>query len=114
LEHFKPFVVGRSRNTDISLKRTEHYRLQTDEERDKDTSAKTVSARQFQITYFNIKSIELKNLSSNGTRLDGKLIQDKAVISDIMTRAHEISFGADSRFRLEMREVQEENEPLPL
>ena len=61
LEHFKTYIVGRSRNADISLRRTQHYRNQSDEQRDADKAAKTVSARHFQITYLNSKSIEIKN-----------------------------------------------------
>ncbi len=106
LEHFKTYIVGRSRNADISLRRTQHYRNQSDEQRDADKAAKTVSARHFQITYLNSKSIEIKNLSVNGTRLDGTPIGGAAVIDDIATKSHIVSFGADEKFKLELRAVE--------
>jgi hypothetical protein len=102
LEHLKPVIVGRSRSADISVKRTQVYRFQSVDERDKDERAQTISARHFQITFFNLQSIEIKNLSVNGTRLDSKPIQETAIVSDIARKAHEIAFGADAKFRLEM------------
>lgn len=103
LDHFKTYIVGRSRNADISLRRTQYYRNQTDQQRDADKAAKTVSARHFQITYFNSKSIEIKNLSVNGTRLDDAPIGGTVVIADIATKSHIVSFGADAKFKLELR-----------
>src|ERR1051325_12059718 len=102
LEYGKPMIVGRSRMVPVSLRRTEKYRLMNDEQREKDESAQTVSSKHFQITMFNLGSIEIKNLSPNGTQLDGKVIET-ALISDIATHPHEIRFGTDEVFRLEMR-----------
>lgn len=115
LDHFKPCVVGRSRKVDISVKRTKHYKAQTEVERDADEASKTISARHFQITYFNLQSIEIKNFSANGTLLDGKRIESSELIKDISTRPHEIRFGREGRFKLALC-AREENpgEALPL
>ena len=52
---------------------------------------------------FNLGSIEIKNLSPNGTRLDGKPI-DTAMVNDIASKIHTIDFGLNESFTLEMRE----------
>lgn len=115
LEHFKPCVIGRSRKVDISVKRTQHYKAQSEAERDADEAAKTISARHFQITFFNLQSIEIKNFSVNGTLVDGKRVESSALIKDIASRPHEIRFGREGRFKLALC-AKEENpsEPLPL
>ena len=102
LQYGKPLTVGRSRMADFSLRRTKHYRAQSEKERDVDESAQTVSHKHFQITMYNLGSIEIKNLSPNGTALDGKPI-DTAVISDVAAKTHELRFGLEEVLRLEMR-----------
>jgi hypothetical protein len=103
LDYGKPMVVGRSRMVAISLRRTQKYRLLSEAEREKDEAAQTVSGKHFQVTMFNLSSIEVKNLSPNGTRLDGKTI-DTSMISDVATKVHKIEFGVGEIFKLEMRE----------
>ena len=102
LEYGKPLTVGRSRTADFSLRRTLRYKNQDQAARDKDESAQTISSKHFQITMYNLRSIEIKNLSPNGTQLDGKPVET-ALISDIASHPHEIRFGTDEVFRLEMR-----------
>lgn len=102
LEYGKTVSVGRSRTADFSLRRTQKYRGQKTDDRDLDNSAKTVSAKHFQITMYNVGSIEIKNLSPNGTLVDGKSIQT-LVIDDVAKQPHEIRFGADEVIKLEMR-----------
>jgi len=102
LQYGKTLTVGRSRTADFSLKRTEKYRGQTEEEREKDEDAQTVSSKHFQITMFNVRSIEIKNLSPNGTIVDGQPVES-VVVEDISTRSHKIKFGATGAFSLEMR-----------
>ena len=115
LDYLRPLVVGRSRQADISVKRTPHYRAQNEHDRESDADTKTISAKHFQITFFNLKSIELKNLSVNGTLLDGLPVKDAALIQDISNQPHEIQFGAHARFKLALCEREEnKDEPLPL
>jgi len=106
LEYGKAISVGRSRTADFSLRRTQKYRAQATEEHDQDQSALTVSAKHFMITMYNLNSIEIRNLSPNGTRMDGKSI-DSLVLEDVPKRAHEIRFGKDEVLRLEMRALEE-------
>jgi hypothetical protein len=107
LEYGKTFVIGRSREADVSVRRTRRYRAQTPEQRDQDEVAQMISGKHFQLTLNNPQSIELRNLSVNGTRLDGRAI-DSVVIDDILERVHAINFGLAEEFRLEMREVEDE------
>lgn len=102
LQYGKTITIGRSRTADFSLRRTTKYRSQSANDRSEDASAKTVSAKHFQITMFNLRSIEIRNLSPNGTHLDGKLIE-KAILNDAAAQTHEIRFGQDEAFKLEMR-----------
>ena len=103
LEYGKPMIVGRSRMVPVSLRRTQKYCALSDANKEKDDAAHTVSARHFQITMFNHGSIEVKNLSPNGTRLDGNAI-DTAMVNDVVSKVHKIDFGLDEAFSLEMRE----------
>jgi hypothetical protein len=107
LRYGKTLTVGRSRSADFSLKRTEKYRVQTAEEREADESAQTISSKHFQITMYNWRSIEIKNLSPNGTTVDGKAV-DHLVINDAMTQTHEIQFGVEEAVRLEVREIEDQ------
>lgn len=106
LEYGRKLVVGRSREADLSLRRTRVYRSRSQTEREKDNAAKTVSGFHFEITMYNLSSIELKNLSPNGTYLDGRPIS-KTVIKDMATASHELSFGVDEKMKLELREHEE-------
>jgi pSer/pThr/pTyr-binding forkhead associated (FHA) protein len=107
LEHLRTYIVGRSREADISVRRTEIFRLQNDNERDYDKAAKTISGKHFQIVFYNISSVEIRNLSPNGTYVDGQPVTSPLVIKDVATKSHDITFGADAKFRLEAREAVE-------
>ena len=102
LRYGRTLTVGRSRTADFSLKRTEKYRAQTQEERDNDESAQTISAKHFQVTMYNLRSVEVRNLSPNGIRVDGVAL-DHIVLNDVATQAHEIRFGLEEAVRLEMQ-----------
>ena len=102
LEYGKTISVGRSRNTDFSLRRTQKYRLQTQDERDRDESARTVSSKHFEITMYNLGSIEIKNVSPNGTWVDGRRVET-LILNDVAKKAHEIRFGSEESLKLEMR-----------
>ena len=103
LEYGAKVVVGRSREADISLRRMVSLRRMTEEQRERDESLRTVSGKHFMITMYNTRSIELVNLSPNGTRLDGRNVETE-VIDDIHERAHVIRFGTDEVLSLELTE----------
>jgi hypothetical protein len=109
LQYGQTLTVGRSRMSDFSLRRTKSYRAKSEKEQAQDEAAQTVSHKHFQITMYNLGSIEIKNLSLNGTLLDGNPI-DTIVITDAATKNHELRFGVEEVLRLEMREHEDQFE----
>ena len=103
LEHGKTLVVGRSRSADFSLRRISRISAMTDDEREDDQDLRTVSGKHFEITMYNVESIEIVNLSPNGTYPDGSLI-DKAIVEDLAEKEHEVRVGAIEVFTLMMKE----------
>ena len=77
-----------------------------------DHDLRTVSGKHFEITPFSEDSIEIVNLSPNGTYVDGKRV-DKVVIDDIADETHDIKLGAKEVLRLELRDVEDEDEKEP-
>jgi pSer/pThr/pTyr-binding forkhead associated (FHA) protein len=106
LEYGKTIVVGRSRAADLSLRRIPAIAAMSDEEREADHDLRTVSGKHFEITMYNANSIEVVNLSPNGTYVDGKLV-DKMIIEDAAENAHEIRIGKGQVFSLEMASEEE-------
>lgn len=106
LEYGRKIVVGRSRSADWSLVRMKSWSGKTEDERNADDAFRTVSGKHFEITMFNLGSIELVNLSPNGTLLDGKPVT-RTTLTDVASTPHEIRFGADEIVRLEAK-MQEE------
>ena len=107
LEYGKTIIVGRSRSADLSLRRMEAITSMSDVQRDSDNDLRTVSGRHFEITMYNIGSIEIVNLSPNGTYVDGKLA-DKIILDDVAENSHEIRMGTKEVFRLEMKSYDED------
>jgi len=103
LEYGKSVIVGRSRSADVSLRRMPSYLEMSEEDLEKDTAFRTVSGRHFEITMYNLGSIEIVNLSPNGTRVDGDQV-DKKIIDDVETKSHVVEIGAAEKFVLEMKE----------
>ena len=113
LKYGKTLVVGRSRSADFSLRRLESYLSLPAEERDADDKFRTVSGRHFEITMYNLESIELKNLSPNGTLVDGNAV-DATVFDDVSENTHLIEIGMEEKLSLEMveHEVGADGEPV--
>lgn len=103
LQYGKTLVIGRSRSADFSLRRLKKYLSLPLAEREKDEMFRTVSGRHFEITMYNLGAIEVKNLSGNGTLVDGEPIET-LVIEDIDERAYKIEIGLREKFSLEMAE----------
>ena len=106
LEYGKKVVIGRSRSADWSLARMKSWTSKSETEREADDAFRTISGKHFEITMFNLGSIEVVNLSPNGTLLDGKPVT-RTTITDVASAPHEIRFGADEALRLEAK-VQED------
>lgn len=102
LNYGKSLVIGRSRTCDISIRNCKRWMDSEAAGQLPPESSKTVSRKHFKISYYNASSIEVEDLSSNGTFVDGKRI-DRVVITDLKTRSHEIKMGAGETFQLEWR-----------
>lgn len=90
-------VCGRSRHCDWSLKRSPDYLKAHGEERvaiQKRLSYRAVSRKHLRIAFLARDMVELKNLSANGTFVDGKRI-DRIVLDDCTTTEHVIRLGPD-------------------
>ena len=107
LDYGKTVVVGRSRSADFSLRRVPDVAKLSDEERQDDHELRTVSGKHFEITPFREDSIEIVNLSPNGTYVNGKRV-DKIVLEDVAEKAYEIKLGAREVLRLELGEGGDE------
>ncbi len=102
IEYGSTVVVGRSRSCDVSLQTVEGWQALDDEQRVKDKEFRTVSRKHVRISYYNANSIEVEDLSSNGTFVDGKRIK-RIVITDLRDRSYELLLGTREKFRLEWR-----------
>ncbi|MBI2191411.1 MAG: FHA domain-containing protein [Planctomycetes bacterium] len=102
LQYGQSVVIGRSRSCDISLRKCARWQELPPEERNEEKDFKTVSRKHVRITFYNANSIEIEDLSSNGTFVDGQRV-DRVLISDIKERDHEIQLGTQERFRLSWR-----------
>ncbi len=105
LEYGVKLVIGRSREANISLQKMEAWDRLSPEEREKDEGFRTVSGKHFEIVMYNAKSIELSNLSSNGTWLDDKPVK-QSIIDDLDRRAHLIRFGKNEIFSIELADAE--------
>ena len=102
LEYGKSVVVGRSRSCDISLRNCKNWTASEEGGEEPESGSKTVSRKHLKISFHNANSIEVEDLSSNGTFVDGKRI-DRVVLTDVREKAHEVQMGAGEVFRLEWR-----------
>ena len=88
-------VVGRSRHCDWSLKRTPAYLTSTGDRRDrikKSIAFRSVSRQHVRISFLAPDMVDVENLSSNGTIVDGSRV-DRIVLKDCETQAHSIQLG---------------------
>jgi len=95
-------VVGRSRSCDISLQTLKSWEALNAEEQSRHKDFKSVSRKHVRISYYNANSIEVEDLSSNGTFVDGKRVK-RIVITDLRNTSHELLLGTQETFRLEWR-----------
>ena len=102
-------VVGRSRSCDISLRRCKAWLAMDEEKRRSDRDFKTVSRKHVRITYREPGKIEIEDLSSNGTFLDGRRIE-RVEVTDLRERPHELLLGTREKFLLEWQPLDEEHQ----
>jgi pSer/pThr/pTyr-binding forkhead associated (FHA) protein len=88
-------VVGRSRQCDWSLRKSPTYLHCTGAQRaaiNGDLAFSSVSREHARVSYVSRGMVEVRNLSGNGTLVDGKRI-NKIVLTDCEARAHRIQLG---------------------
>jgi len=102
LEYGTSVTIGRSRSCDISLRDCKRWIEMEQAGGTTEETSKTVSRKHVKITFHNAASVELEDLSSNGTFVDGNRV-DRMVITDVRETPHEIQMGGGDTFRLEWR-----------
>jgi pSer/pThr/pTyr-binding forkhead associated (FHA) protein len=88
-------VCGRSRHCEWSLKRAPGYLKHEDGERReirRTVAWRSTSRRHCRITYIAPDMVDIENLSTNGTLVDGHQV-DRIVLTDCRNRTHEIMLG---------------------
>ncbi len=90
-------TLGRSRSCDISLGQTEESETDGDHE---SRHFQTVSRKHLRICYYKEDEVELNDLSSNGSYLDGEPIEH-AILKDFKTEIHLLVLGTREKFTLE-------------
>jgi pSer/pThr/pTyr-binding forkhead associated (FHA) protein len=102
IEYGATVVVGRSRSCDLSLQRLDSWADLKPEEQNQEKDFRAVSRKHVRISYYNANSIEVEDLSSNGTFVDGKRVK-RVVVTDLRERSYELLLGTREKFRLEWR-----------
>jgi len=102
LAYGKAAVLGRSRSCDFSIRNCKRWVEKEDAGQPTPETARTVSRKHVKVTYHNAGSIEIEDLSSNGTFVDGKRI-DRVILTDLKETPHQIQLGGGEVFRLEWR-----------
>lgn len=90
--------IGRGEGCTISYRKFKKYPRNDDKNKD----LLSVSRKHLRITFYNSHSIELKDLSANGTYINGKPIIKRIFITDIDTSQtpYEIKLGPNETFLL--------------
>jgi pSer/pThr/pTyr-binding forkhead associated (FHA) protein len=90
-------TCGRSRRCHWSLKRTVPYLEDKDGARKRleaTLAFRSVSRRHCRISFLTPDLVEIENLSSNGTLVDGRPI-DRLMLTDCRTRPHVLQLGPE-------------------
>lgn len=101
LRYGQSVTIGRSRHCAFSLK--DATKFQNDDDSASDEAFLRVSRNHLEISYPHPSMVEVRNLSRNGTRVDGKPIE-RVVLSDLDDGAL-IRFGRNEALRLSWEDV---------
>ena len=104
-------VIGRSRAADFSTRRAE--RLYTRDDWRIILNSEpflSVSRQHVRIHFLHRDLVEIKDMSSNGTLLDGQRI-DCVAVTDLDEASHFLRVGAQERFQLEIVEMAADDKP---
>jgi len=95
-------IIGRSRRADLSTRRAKKLKARPDWEKVIGTAAfLTVSRRHTRLTHVAPGVVEITDLSSNGTFLDGRPIA-RETVSDLAETTHVLGIGSQERFELSL------------
>jgi pSer/pThr/pTyr-binding forkhead associated (FHA) protein len=93
-------IIGRSRHCDWSLRRAPAYLTSDPASRGaikQDLAFNSVSRQHVRITYSAPDRVEVRNLSGNGTLVDGVLVEGTGlgcvVLTDVRFKSHRIQLG---------------------
>ena len=95
-------TIGRSRSADLSMRKAERL-YERDDWRILMNSEPflSVSRHHVRIHFLHRDLVEIKDMSSNGTILDGRRI-DCVAVTDLDEQAHTLRLGARETFQLEI------------
>jgi len=95
-------IIGRSRRADLSTRRAKKLKARPDWEKVIGPAAfLTVSRRHTRLTHVAPGVVEITDLSSNGTFLDGRPIA-RETVSDLAETTHVLGIGSQERFELSL------------
>ena len=104
-------VVGRSRGAELSLKRAKKFTVRADRiQLAKTERFMSVSRRHVRIHFLHPDLVEVEDLSTNGTLVDGRRI-DRIGLTDIRTTSHEIRLGSIEKLSVEWHNGKAEAPP---
>lgn len=100
-------IIGRSRRAGLSTRRAKKLKARPDWEKVIGTAAfLTVSRRHTRIEHVAPGVVEITDLSSNGTILDGRPIA-RETVTDLAEKMHILRVGAQEQFELSLAKSAE-------
>jgi len=100
-------TVGRSRSAGLSMRKSRRLQERDDVAHVMGSEAfLAVSRRHTRIHYLHPDCIEIKDLSRNGTFVDGRKV-DCVALTDLKQRSHIVALGGAERLLLEMPAFRE-------
>lgn len=97
----KSKVLGRSRDCDICLRELPAVAELAEKSEDYERHFHTVSRKHAKITYHEYGNVEITDLSSNGTYIDGKRVENSVMLTDLEQHPHELRLGTSVIFQLD-------------
>jgi len=99
-------VIGRSRSVDFSTRRATRLKARPDAVKVIGTPAfLTVSRRHALLHHVEPGVVEITDLSSNGTYVDGRKVERQR-LDDLATKHHILAVGAQERFELSLESAR--------
>lgn len=94
-------LIGRSRGCEICLKRCKKYADLPEDVRHQDEEFLSVSRKHVRITFTATDGVEIEDLSTNGTFVDGERLNGKSLLSDLRDKGHDLRLGTREKLRIE-------------